>query len=131
MQGGGGGKNIDPSSALEFIVEVPAQTQTGTEVREGAGQERARRRSPGWPPCCPVGGPSSGCPGLRVTKPHVCPRSSEKGKGERKGEDGSSEPVAKSPRTALGERWGPLCIGGVGGGVAAGQRTLGHIGWKK
>lgn len=43
MQGGGGGKNIDPSSVLEFIVVVPAQAQSGREVQEGAVQERARR----------------------------------------------------------------------------------------
>lgn len=47
MLGGGGGKNIDPSLVLEYIVEVLAQTQSGREVQKGAAQERARRRSPG------------------------------------------------------------------------------------
>lgn len=131
MQWRGGGKHIDPSSALEFTVEVPVQTQAGSEVREGAVQERAHLRSPGWPPWCPVGGSSSGCSGLLLAKPHVCPCPSAERKGERKGEEGNPEPVAKSPRTPLGERGGRLCMGIVGSGVAAGQRTLRHIGWKK
>lgn len=127
MQGGGGGKNIDPSSVLEFVVEVPAQTQTGSEVQEGAGQERAHRPSPGWTPCCPVGGPSSGCSGSPSRTSALAPPR----RGDRKGEEGGPEPEAKSPRTPLGERGGVLCIGGAGGGVAAGQKTLGHIGCKK
>lgn len=131
MQGGGGGKNIDPFSVLKFVVEVPAQTQTGSEVQGGAGQERTHGRSPGWPPCCSAGGPSLGCSGLRLAKLHVCPRPCEERRGDRKGEKGGPEPEAESPKTPLGERGGRLYIGGAGGGVAAGQKTLGHIGCEK
>lgn len=85
---------------------------------------------PAGRPAARSGDPPRGAPARQAAR-LPSPLRGEERRGDRKGEEGGPEPEAKSPRTSLGERGGVLCIGGAGGGVAAGQKTLGHIGCKK
>lgn len=106
-------KNIDPSSAFEFIFAAPDQTQTGAMAAGKCGTGAAPPPQAGLAASLPGGQPdqrpSSGSPGLRVAKPHGCRLPSEDREG-RKGK-GSPELEAKPPRVQLGEHWSPRCIG--------------------
>lgn len=105
-------KNIDPSSAFEFIFVAPDQTQTGAVAAGKCGTGAAPLPDAGLGTSLPGGQPdqrpSSGSPGLRVAKPHGCHLPSEERKG-RKGK-GSPELEGKTPRVQLGEHWGPRSI---------------------
>lgn len=104
-------KNIDPSSALEFTVEVPAQSQSGNEVQEGAVQSGRTAARPAGCPAARSGHSPRGAPGCGSPSPMSVPASPRRGK-----ERGREKRVGQSRWQGPQEHpWASVGVGCVSG----------------